>query len=700
MPKTRVKENMSYYNRLLKRDADRVQDGAYKEVLDKLRTLMERTEELYKPGEQGRYKQMDEAGYQSLMKAYQDMEKACSDYFGDNREKKDLDKSRAHIVKRLQSYVDKDLSHLEKLDRNHLPSLPDAIRKARTVQVDMTGKELATRGGNQSNRIALRSANGTKGFFTEKSSFDKQKSWEELMDSVLPDVPEKYKADFERLRNEEEIRDNFMETLDEAVADDIFSFNKLYGALVRREMTEQETQDYYTGDEDMNQLAEKFNDVFEGYKRMRIKESHMNAAGIQSIERLDQRNSAMTAVADLLGTPKLIAKSTPMAIIRDGKVVEGTFMETAEGVDTNHVSEKDMGLLGCSIESMETPQALKQLAELEVLDYICGNIDRHNANMLYQFEYGDDGKPHLAKITGIDNDDSFGTELFDEEDTYIPTQGGVKRIAAVSLRQASVIQKLNKDMLKETLLPYELTDEEMDAAWGRIGCLKKELELGNIPVLSDEQWKEQTLSSLARKGNNKETNIFERVKKVPGSINEQLKSIQKGKRKNEKPLEFAQGEKVQDADLYRADLAQNHRKLMGLVKEIREADNNLYINSSAFRNMRNALYELGKFSKELRDKYPEEGMKISSEDRQELNRKYTQLKELSQAYIDAKKLSPKTEHGQIRLYLANELRDLAADSCELLGKEAENPQLSENRSPEVQNAEPKKEEPELEDMEL
>ena len=37
MPKTRVKENMNYYNRLLKRDADRVQDGVYKDVLDKLR---------------------------------------------------------------------------------------------------------------------------------------------------------------------------------------------------------------------------------------------------------------------------------------------------------------------------------------------------------------------------------------------------------------------------------------------------------------------------------------------------------------------------------------------------------------------------------------------------------------------------------------------------------------------------------------
>ena len=121
-------------------------------------------------------------------------------------------------------------------------------------------------------------------------------------------------------------------------------------------------------------------------------------------------------------------------------------------------------------------------------------------------------------MTGSDNDDCFGTELFDEEDTGIQIQAGVTKIAAVSLRQASVIQKLNKDMLKETLLPYELTDAEIEAAWKRIGCLKKEMELGHIAVLSEGQWKEQTLDSLSRKGENGEKNIFERVKEVAGDI--------------------------------------------------------------------------------------------------------------------------------------------------------------------------------------
>ena len=31
---------------------------------------------------------------------------------------------------------------------------------------------------------------------------------------------------------------------------------------------------------------------------------------------------------------------------------------------------------------------LKQLADLEALDYICGNVDRHTGNLMYQVENG------------------------------------------------------------------------------------------------------------------------------------------------------------------------------------------------------------------------------------------------------------------------------------------------------------------------
>lgn len=119
------------------------------------------------------------------------------------------------------------------------------------------------------------------------------------------------------------------------------------------------------------------------------------------------------------------------------------------------------------------------------------------------------------------------------------------------------------------------------------------------------------------------------------------------------------------------------------------------INSTEFREMRDTLYRLGKFSKDLKEKYPEGSMEMSEEERQELSRQYEKLKEVSEAYIEAKKLSPKTEHGKLRLYLANEIRDLAADNGDFL----EEMKTSETKALDVEEnemVEPEIQEPEFE----
>lgn len=157
-----------------------------------------------------------------------------------------------------------------------------------------------------------------------------------------------------------------------------------------------------------------------------------------------------------------------------------------------------------------------------------------------------------------------------------------------------------------------------------------------------------------------------------------------------KSLDYVQGEKVPEAKQFHMNFEQGHNKLMRLVKQVHDADRNLYINSSAFRKMRNTLYELGKFSKELKEKHPEEDMKIEPEELKELNRRYAELKKISEAYIEAKKLSPKTDHGQLRLSLANELRDLCIDSLDLLEPDDLKLDTQEHQSHEL--IEPRKEE--------
>lgn len=85
-------------------------------------------------------------------------------------------------------------------------------------------------------------------------------------------------------------------------------------------------------------------------------------------------------------------------------------------------------------------------------------------------------------------------------------------------------------------------------------------------------------------------NIFGRIANVPKLIKRDLKELEKKSTTTERKLTFAEGQQVEG--LYRADLDKTHEKLMGLVEGIRNADANLYINSSEFKNMRNAAYAL------------------------------------------------------------------------------------------------------------
>lgn len=102
--------------------------------------------------------------------------------------------------------------------------------------------------------------------------------------------------------------------------------------------------------------------------------------------RLDNRNAAMSAVADLLGMPNVIARSKPMRIVdKDGNVIEGTFMEAVKGYDFKNLPPEAARITPAAIQNTDG-KAFRDLANLQVLDYICGNYDRHYANMFYQFD--------------------------------------------------------------------------------------------------------------------------------------------------------------------------------------------------------------------------------------------------------------------------------------------------------------------------
>ena len=225
--------------------------------------------------------------------------------------------------------------------------------------------------------------------------------------------------------------------------------------------------------------------------------------------RLDNRNAAMSSVAELLNVPNLLAKSVPMKIIdKSGNEIEGTFMKQAVGVDVGNLAWEHRNL-GTSSMKNHDGRAMKQLADLQILDYICGNMDRHAANMLYQFD--DNGK--LIGVQGIDNDTAFGTAVPKYGD-FVGHMTLPENMLAVSESMARRLHEITPEILKFSLRGYGLTEPELNAAVERMNVIKKAIEKGAkqqgkeapdkkdegvaLRVLKDEQWKKIDWKTTAR----------------------------------------------------------------------------------------------------------------------------------------------------------------------------------------------------------
>ncbi|MBR6378069.1 MAG: hypothetical protein IKS05_09965 [Oscillospiraceae bacterium] len=199
----------------------------------------------------------------------------------------------------------------------------------------------------------------------------------------------------------------------------------------------------------------------------------MRDAGVPDGSRVDTRNAAMSAVADLLHMPNVVARSRTM-VLRDknGNEMEGTFMAQAEGEEAGNLSHRAKNVNKKAFET-EDGKGLKDLADLQVLDFICGNIDRHYANMFYKIS--DDKK--LEGVVGIDNDCGLGT--------YLPKGGesfkhltGLSNMRAVSESTYERVMALDGDALKYALRGFGLSEPELNAAVKRLELLQDALTKG------------------------------------------------------------------------------------------------------------------------------------------------------------------------------------------------------------------------------
>jgi hypothetical protein len=331
------------------------------------------------------------------------------------------------------------------------------------------------------------------GFFTPVTVVNERREINRIMDDMISIYPE-YEVELERMRQSFLVDPDLLEGI-KALYYDI---NKipLEGMGISKERAGELRQDKAFGQMlvNINERVNMSQNNLRNYRNF----------GVDEGASIDQRNVAMTNVATLCGVPELLAKSSNVQMQIGNRLVDGIFMEKAEGFDVLRINPRDP-ITKFEDSAFENGAGLKSLAELQVLDYLCMNMDRHEGNMLYQFS--DDNPPKLMAVVGIDNDFSFGTRDPGKDVSYQVTS--IENIDVISERMAKSIGEMNPEMLAQTLRDQKIGNNEILAAQERLARLQTRIKQEKIKIVPDDKWDSYTLNQLVRTSSN---NIFARVK--------------------------------------------------------------------------------------------------------------------------------------------------------------------------------------------
>ena len=516
----------------------------------------------------------------------------------------------------------------------HDPDPLGVNKDADTVRLFVPqGEELTAVGGNLNRRYPLSyTEDGAekKAFFTEAVNVSYRQGYERAFDEVMEKNP-RYADVLAQIRNH--FRSNARDYGEEDMMQSA-SYVPEY------EMARLPFQEIGIGKERADALRKdkEFDALWDDLIVNRLSKSNTVYAGslMQNVEpgaTIDKRNVAMYKVAQALDSG-VIAKCTTAQASRGDRIVDGVLMEAVEGV--NRHSLKSAGLAALTEEqrnqAMSDPRGLQSLAELQVMDYLCLNLDRHQDNLFYQFEGLGTDSPKLVGVKGIDNDYSFRAMSVAANDSPSQHLTALDNITVIPKALSEKLQDpRTMDKMRGDLKACGLSDGEIEKTAERVQMLNNAVKEGKIEAV--ESWEGKTLDSLARNGGEKKVNnIFCRAHdamvKMKDAILEQ---------EAEEPIHFARAQKVdafgasivQSDERLRAkkaaelslldrvgklvgktpvksgadsyietfrDVAQQSREMLGAI---RQADPALLWSSKQFRAMRRACTELARQSEQM-----------------------------------------------------------------------------------------------------
>ena len=696
------------------------QSGKVNEAIEALKDL---TAPYYESG-----KSLTEEELNNVLDGYKALMSACENYINhyDSSRSEGYEQGRLHCIKAIRSILLEDMTALNEafaLDSEHR-SLLKVIQEGRSITAGLDeGQNTETVGGMLSSRLPLKlkmeDSSSEEGFFTESSYVE---NFGDAITAYKDSIVAQYGEDSIEKRMADSLFGGDIHELDRNIGGmaegdviAMLSMSKENVALYAKvpsyvgsnydrfvELLDEDDQDVIlNGREEADETRKHFMEMV--HKAAAIRNSvgmNTRVAQIKAGENIEKRNVAMSNVATFLGAGDIVAKARSFTLKVGQETKTGVFQQKGKGADLDHLPKEHeiweivKNSEGKDYSAVDNAELKRQVSDLMVIDYICGNVDRHRGNMLYKVGTVN-GKKAITGITGIDNDLSFGAK------TEIKAESGERMVALENMRimrktTAERLLDMTPEKLELLLKDQNFNKEEMDACKKRLSDLRKKLiadinyqnssndrklRKGMILVVPDDKFDDYPIEKLA--ATSKGDNYFGRVMGAVGELRSRYRKndfskpekdikyfdaiAEKGK------LNFMDNELRTDVDIAVTERIINQANLAFSQMESRWFGRD----SGHFKWMKESVEQIKAKFDEFKSTHP--GQKVAdlpSAEIIKMNALFRQIRLSGENYVKTHN-NPWSTSGKQRLRLANVLKEMrimnVADADNLGRKSMVNP---------------------------
>lgn len=485
--------------------------------------------------------QASEKGRRIMLAKQDNLIKACDKYL-DTRKNALTSKGKDRLdlvfaVRNMaasEDYRSVDISKYRGKNRNEIPTWGDLRDELRVIHKDITADtQVTNETANSSSRTVFE-----EGYFSE--SFTQHESIDDVFDDLYNGLSKDQKAILNPIK--ETIRENLVINRAsygrQCKYDDMKSYKRDEGTFLD---TIADSKDFQKISPEKQELAVNATKDFMKELVSRNPKQVNKAAKLMENDNIPNRHVATSRIADMLGQPDLVAKSRKMIVTENGHTREGVVMAKANGLDLAKANDQQVEAF--SKASLTDPRLQKQMNVLNIMDMVCGQVDRHGTNVFYQMEKDSDGKDKIVGLVGIDNDMSFGLgrvakdkeDFFNNPRTTLDNDktGNLDSIKAIDADLLDNLKQIQPDTL-QYMLSDLVSKEAIDAVQMRVNDILEHVEKNKIPVI--KEWNENTMDYM------KDNRLYQLIN---GTQKFRAKELDAKKAKEEMAKTAAQKEKPQ-----------------------------------------------------------------------------------------------------------------------------------------------------------